>query len=92
MNSVSKTADLLTEWVFEGDLVSKMPHLLTEWVFKGDLVSKMPHLLTEWVFEIDLVSKMPYLLTEKGVGRGQVRRVYTYSTGVQCLRSVRVIR
>jgi len=44
---VSKTADLLTEWVFERDLVSKMPHLLTEWVFEGDLVSKMADLLTE---------------------------------------------
>jgi hypothetical protein len=30
MNSVSKSADLLTEWVFEGDLVSKMADLLTE--------------------------------------------------------------
>ena len=29
-NSVSKSAVLLTEWVFEGDLVSKMPNLLTE--------------------------------------------------------------
>ena len=27
---VSKTAVLLTEWVFEGDLVSKMADLLTE--------------------------------------------------------------
>jgi hypothetical protein len=44
---VSKSAVLLTEWVFEGDLVSKMPHLLTEWVFEGDLVSKMADLLTE---------------------------------------------
>ncbi len=43
---VSKTAVLLTEWVFESDLVSKMPHLLTEWVFEGDLVSKMADLLT----------------------------------------------
>ena len=44
---VSKTAVLLTEWVFEGDLVSKMADLLTEWVFEGDLVSKMADLLTE---------------------------------------------
>ena len=67
--SVSKSAVLLTERVFESDLVSKMPDLLTEWAFESDLVSKMPDLLTEWVFEGDLVSKMPNLLTEKGVRR-----------------------
>ena len=44
---VSKTAVLLTEWVFEIDLVSKMPNLLTEWVSESDLVSKMADLLTE---------------------------------------------
>jgi len=44
---VSKSAVLLTGWVFEGDLVSKMPNLLTEWVFESDLVSKMADLLTE---------------------------------------------
>ena len=46
-NSVSKLADLLTEWVFECDLVSKMADLLTEWVFECDLVRKMTVLLTE---------------------------------------------
>ena len=46
-NSVSKSAVLLTERVFESDLVSKMPDLLTELVFEIDLVSKMPDLLTE---------------------------------------------
>ena len=40
-------AVLLTEWVFEGDLVSKMAVLLTEWAFEGDLVSKMAVLLTD---------------------------------------------
>jgi len=44
---VSKSAVLLTEFVFETDLVSKMPHLLTELIFEIDLVSKMAHLLTE---------------------------------------------
>ena len=57
-------ADLLTEMVFEGDLVSKMLDLLTELVFESDLVSKRAVLLTERVFESDLVSKMPDLLTE----------------------------
>ena len=46
-NSVSKSAVLLTERVFESDLVSKMPDLLTECAVEGDLVSKMPDLLTE---------------------------------------------
>ena len=64
---VRKTAVLLTELVFEIDLVSKTPHLLTELVSESDLVSKTPHLLTELVSETDLVSKMPHLLTEKGV-------------------------
>ena len=47
MNSVSKSADLLTELVSGSDLVSKTPHLLTEWVSESDLVSKMADLLTE---------------------------------------------
>ena len=95
---VSKTAVLLTEWVFESDLVSKTPHLLTELLFEIDLVSKMPHLLTEWVFEGDLVSKMADLLTEKGAERGRcyshsvatiigVRRRYHHSYAISKLRA-----
>ena len=71
MEFVSKSAVLLTERVFEGDLVSKTAVLLTERVFEGDLVSKMAVLLTELVFEIDLVSKMAVLLTDKGVRRAR---------------------
>ena len=44
---VSKTAVLLTEWVFGGDLVSIMADLLTERALEGDLVSKIADLLTE---------------------------------------------
>jgi len=95
---VSKTADLLTEWVFEGDLVSKMPNLLTEWVFEGDLVSKTPHLLTDWGLESNLVSKMADLLTEKGAERGRcyphsvatiigIRRGYPHSDAISKSRA-----
>ena len=95
---VSKTAVLLTEWVFEGDLVSKMADLLTELVFVRDLVSKKAVLLTEWGVESNLVSKMADLLTEKGAERGRsyphsvatiigVRRRYHHSYAISKLRA-----
>ena len=43
--SVSKSAVLLTEWVFEGDLVSKMADLLTEKGIRRARCDFMPHTL-----------------------------------------------
>jgi hypothetical protein len=72
---VSKTAVLLTEMVFESDLVSKTPYLLTEWVFEGDLVSKMPHLLTEKGVRRARCAFMPHTLHAPNGPEGIERQI-----------------
>ena len=64
-------AVLLTEWVFEGDLVSKMAVLLTEWAFEGDLVSKMAVLLTDKGVRRARCDFMPHNMNTLNVPEGR---------------------